>query len=276
MMGSLHQNMMDGVRSRRSLGTAFFLLSLPMLLALSAGAGSRRDEAATVQKPVVKTGDVRRFRLTLNIHAHTPMGEQTIKVAETVNSTVKEAMADGSFTVVYQFDTGRATIGEREVDVLALLPIVTITRSAEGKYSARTEGGNPEGNAEVAGVMQQLTANAENLFPAKPVKPGDRWKLAFANANALIGSAKLQGEAQLSGKEKIQNGETLHVKFTADGDEKEPGEKTHTEGVFDVNPVSGEIVKFSHKGNGRFAGGKADVELIVSALGKDPKDDPKE
>lgn len=261
---------------RQPLGSALCLFCLAPLLALSVGAGSPIEEAAAVKRPALKSGDIHRFQLTLNIKAHTPMGDQSVKVAETYNTTVKEATANGSYSLVYKFEAGKAIVGGMDVDILSFLPVVTVTRGADGKYSAKTEGGNEEGNAEVAGVLQQLTANADNLLPSKPVKAGDKWKLAYANANGMIGSAKLQGEAELTGKERYRDNETLRVKFTADSDEKEPGDKTHTEGMFDINPTSGEIVKFSHKGSGTFAGGKANVELVVSALGKDPKDDPKE
>jgi len=220
------------------------------------------QDAAVSPKRAQKVGDVRHYRLMLTIRSKRAEGEHVVLVAEKFRTTTKEVQKDGSFSLLDEFESGTATVSGKEINILPLLPAVTITRSAEGRFAAMAEKGNVEGNPEAIGVLQQLAAAADNFLPTRATKTGDRWKIAYANANRMLGSAKLSGDAELTGVEHRGEGETYNIKFHVEdnGNAQDP---SHSEGSLTWGREKG-MVRFVQKGHGTFAGGPAEVELQVT------------
>ncbi len=254
------------------------VVSTKAVFALSAAfalsAFTRTAPAQTpADKPVMmpffaaKVNDALPYRLGLTIHSKAPTGEQVIKIAETLKTTVKELQEDGKLTLLVEFQTGTVTFGKQEINILKMLPVVTITRSPKAVYETKVEKGNHEGNAEVAAVLVQTASASDNFLPAKAVRPGDHWKIDYANANRMLGGPKMTGEAQFIGIEKVNGIEAYRIKFSADGELK-PGMPGHTEGVMFWQTGQGQLLRLTQKGNGIFAGSPAEAELEVTLQSK--------
>lgn len=210
-----------------------------------------------------------RFHIVIKISDVSAAPGQVVTISEDFERRTREAKRDGVITLVDTFRSGTVSFGAAPQDILKLLPVVTIVRDKDGKYTSTADGGSAEGNPEVLGVLQQFAAAADSLLPDKAVSVGGKWKVAFENADTLIGGAKLAGEAEYAGPEQIRGTKTSRIKFALYEDGHEADKQGQGEGVLNVDG-RGRIVRLVQKGRGIFAGGPATVEIeIMRNNGKD-------
>lgn len=225
----------------------------------------------TVKSRTYKAGDVSRYRLTAKVVSSGPMGDQNVVVQLKFSETVQTVKPSGEWSLVQVFESGAAAIGGQEQDVLAVLPVVILTRDSEGKVTVKTMGGTADGAVELGGILLQVSTAVRDFAPDKAVKPGDKWQVSFANPNKLIGGSKVEAEAELLNTETIAGIKTLKIRFKGTTREGADGEKSPIEGTINIEPDSGRLIRITEKGPGAFAGGKAKSDIEVTLAPYEPK-----
>ena len=244
--------------------SVIFISALYLLVPLATYAQASKPVTTVSPKQIAPVGAPDLYKIEIKINAPSASGKlNVIVIREQFERRTLPRQSDGSQAVVDTFTTGTVSFGGTPQDILKLLPVVTITRDKEGKYSSRAEGGSAEGNPEVMGVLQQFAATATYLYPAKSVRTGDKWKISVENSNTLIGSSKLEGEAEQLGSEQREGEKMARVAFKFyehQGDAQPQGEGTVYFGK------NGHIVRLVQKGQGIFAGAPATVEMEIRRI----------
>ncbi len=214
------------------------------------------------KQPSAVTGETTRYTIEIKIDSPAAPGK-VIKISEQFDRLTREAKPDHTLALVDTFTSGSISFGAAPQDILKLLPVVTITRDKQGKFTSKADGGSAESNPDVLGVLQQFATTADTLLPHKTMNAGEKWKLAFENINTLLGGPKFVGEAELVGAEPIQGENAARIKFTlyAHAGDKE----SQSDGVVNVD-MHGNILRLIQKGHGTFAGGPATVEMEIKRV----------
>lgn len=252
-----------------TIGALWFGSASLACLILLAGPGlawPRQDGSPTkIIRIAQKIGAESWFKLTMRIDSHSP-GAHKIEILEKYKVSTTEANPNGAWAQVTRFDLTTVNIRGKAMDMLASMPVVTVSRSSSGTFSVKSEAGNAEGNAEIAGALQQIAAMPDILTPTRDVKPGDRWKIAFQNSNLMMGAERLSGAVEYAGHEKIGAVDTVKLLFKAEGSGTTAARNLKTVGIVNLDAETGALITLKQKGNGMFAGAPADVELEVTRL----------
>jgi len=266
-----------GIGRGRAMAAALFsgAALLAAVVNLAAAQTSDRDaKPVEVVRQKFAMGDESRYKLDLKLNVRGANGGQAVIAKMQFKQTCSDVKPTGAHTLTDVFEaaglkmasTPEAAVAADEMDMLASLPVVTLVTDAAGAASISFQGGTDHGNADLGGILQQFAASSEAFRPPRPVKVGDKWKLAYANANKLIGAGKIDGDAELLGTEAVGTVKTLKIHIKAGdpptGDPPKPG----FEGIVNLDPATGRVVKLTQKGSGEFAGGSASVELTITLV----------
>jgi hypothetical protein len=93
---------------------------------------------------------------------------------------------------------------------------------------------------------------------------GDTWKLSYANANRLIGPAKVDGEAKLVATAVVSGIQTLEITINSGVGAASTDGKAGFVGTANIDAETGRIIRLHQVGHGVFAGGRAHVDLTIA------------
>lgn len=252
----------------------------PCLLAQNNAAGSKPavDTTAYTFKRVYKAGEANRYKLTLHTNIN---GAQNVEMQFAMNykENVKSIAADGAVQIVMEFEKFAGAINGQELpaELSASLPKIVRTVDKDGKILSTTLDGSQGMMGNAVKQMMDGQSNSERAFwPSHPVKVGESWDIHSDDPNS-----KSTGKATLVGTETVHGVKTLKVKIVSDT-KSTPKEgpaagqeiSVHFEGVSNIDPVSGRMVRLSGKGGGEIASaGKMTMSTELALLGdKDDKE----
>jgi hypothetical protein len=250
----------------------FVLFCAISIFALPAVAVTGASETFVLTKPTLKAGDVRRLVrtvTTLDVQSRVPKHKEVVKIVEKWSSTVKSLKPDGSATLVFKMEVSQMFKDGKKVPS-NLPPVVTLFRSPEGKMTVVAKGKTTEGDADIGTEIHEPLALAESLYPEKAISVGDHWPITYS-----MGTSEGLGHAELTGTKQIAGVKALNIKFTAEVNVEKTREKFHVEGVFTVNATTNEILTYETTDAMNTREQTLTRHIVLLALGKDPKDDPK-
>ncbi len=171
------------------------------------------DSKTYLIKRVYKKGEVNRYKYSMNMTMTPPGSTDAIQIVMkmTAKVTVKSADADGSYSVIQQFESMVMNMLGMDRDMTSSLPVTTTTRDKDGKITTKSEGGDPQAVQQFAS-MRSYTELAEKAIPKKPVKIGEEWEI-HSKLPAPDGSGEVEvvSTSKLVGKEILDGVKALKI-----------------------------------------------------------------
>jgi len=244
---------------------------MTLVLTGASDAAMAGDETFLLVKPNFNTGDVRRFLGTVVLRTHRRKSDEVMKLVEKSNVTVREAKPDGSITWVVKLEAQSISVQGKETSVTNLPPAQIVTRSSQGKLTMTSPGGKEGADESLFFGAFASIDTLVHLFPTKPIRIGERWNVTYSNG----AQRQQRGVGELVAADLTPGAETLKIKITSADVQKDPTLIMHVQTWLIVNRTTGDVIKYVetwHLGSSKEYG---DSSVVLSALGSDPKDDPK-
>lgn len=268
-------------RHRRKPQVTYNLLRLSAALcsgALAFPALAAAPQAAGNQEYTVrlayKTGEINRYRWIIEAKINDPQDgkEKPLFFRMIVKETTKEVKPDGAAVLESDFEETYIKLGDVERDASAeIAGRITQTRDPLGRVlEGKVEGGNSL-VAGASGGETMFSQTAMAFYPPRPVKMGETWKIEIEPKNPKFQHYKMTGTGTLLGTETVDNVKTLKIKAVTDtaGDAKS-GLKLHFEGVGNIDPTSGKLLRINGASEG-FAGLPGSNQIRQELLKGDSK-----
>jgi hypothetical protein len=194
-----------------------------------------------------QAGDVDRYKTTILLTTNSPETggkDRTIKYTFVVREAVQPIDADGTITMVVEFEQAVSSFDGTSVDMTAKMARSTQTLDRQGHVHVKTEGGNDQ----IARVMLQLMAKVGQMqsvpLPTRPVKVGEAWKLTPGDASDP--NTAWSGAANLVAVEKNGDARMLQVNFGTDtSSEGATPARTHTGATIFIDVQTGKTMKLA-------------------------------
>jgi len=225
--------------------------------------------------PTYKEGDINRYRLEFHTKMNNPRAEGKeidFYFSTTMKETTKQVKPDGVATLIDAPEEAYVKFGELEMDATQALPVVTQTRGKDGAIqSFTTKGGDPK-IADLATLLQKFAQAPTLLYPPKPVKVGDSWKIDYTDAKEK--KMMVTGTATLVGVEMIKGAQSLKISIVTDTKASDQGDvQMHMEGSGNIDRATGHFLYMKAALNGtmgRFGKNKSDLTLNLVIPGEKP------
>ena len=179
---------------------------------------AKKDDKTYTIVRSYKANELNHYKIGANIKANIPaQGELNIVLAMKMKETIKSVKDDGTATVVSDFDEATFKMNDMENEITSALPVITTTVDKQGHIlTTKFEGGDAQfttgqGAQMLSGLRQP------GLYPSKPVKVGEVWKIdTTQDKSANKDAPKVTGTATLVALETIDGMQTLKIKTSTD------------------------------------------------------------
>lgn len=236
--------------------------------------GQEEKTEYTVRR-IYKDGEVDRYKMSMQMNFQS---EQAGASGATFVLTIKEttrAKGDGSAVLTDEAEEAYLKLGEQEMEFASSLPKMTHKHGRDGKTTEiKSEGGS--GNiARFGGMVLQLFPQAQSvLYPPRPVKVGDTWKIDPQDAAARGPAPRLIGTASFVGTETWKGRKTLKVKIDVSvAPQAGAGGKMRLDSIGNIDTETGKILRIVGKTDSDGPMGRSRADLELTMLEADPKAD---
>src|ERR1041384_4095578 len=119
-------------------------------------------------------------------------------------------------------------------------------------------------------MLRSMLEQQEALYPAKPVKIGDTWKVEMNTPSPGGASVKTAGDVTLVGTEMIGTQKTLKLKYVLTADQTDA--KSHGETMLNLDAVTGKPLRLIGTSEGEAMGSKFSAKTNMTLVtGEDKK-----
>jgi hypothetical protein len=227
------------------------------------------DQTYTLQR-VFKAGDVDRYRITVNQKANGPQSDNKdyqIKMVLVIKETTKTVGDSGEVTAVEEYTKADGTFGGQDMDMMQMMPKLTVTKDKAGKIDVTAEGGQEPLVQKMSDMAKSMMQSQAAMIPAKPVKVGDTWNVELPGVTPGE-DTMTKFTVKLDGIEVVDGAKTLRLKTITDttgGPQSDT--KMHGEGTMYVDAASGKLIKMASKVDGTAKGSKINSEVTFEKAG---------
>ena len=259
---------------RASWTFAALIVGTGFLIARPAAAQTPKpaDDTTYTLKRTYKAGDVDRYKLDYHMSLNIPQlgGDTEIIMQMVMKETTKEVKTDGTVVTEDLYEQGTVNLGGMEVDLTAQLPKLTITRS-KMKLDVKAEGGNEMLTDQMVEMVKAMYQQQDAVYPTKPVKIGDSWKVEMNTPTPDGKTVKTTGNATLVDTEMLNGQKTLKIKYVIEAAEGQSDTKMHGETTSNVDIKSGKQLKVVSKTDGEAMGSKVSAKMTMTLMTGDDK-----
>ena len=267
---------------------ALTLAARPTLALQDAAADAKAGDKTYTIARAYTAKQTNRYKIEVNIKGNIPAAGGDVNIVTTLlqKETVQSVTPDGTATLLGEFESASVKFNELDQDMTSQMPTVTTTVDKTGHVlTTKIEGGGPQ-VTQGPGAQMLNGVTQPGLYPSKPVKIGDTWKIDAAKPKAgEKAPLSMTGTATLVGLETVDGVPTLKIKTVSDSQVSmdnpfNPGEKldvkSHTTGVSNLEVASGKLIKAvaTTESEGGIFGKKSTSEMSVVLLKDDGKDKP--
>lgn len=228
-----------------------------------------KDDTVYTIKRVYKAGQADRYKITMKMNMDIPGTPLDLVETMFMKETTREAKADGSSIVAFDFESVQVTANGMDMDMTAMMPRIITTLDKNGKSEVKIEGGSEEVTSHMGDQVKQMTNSAAALVPKKPVKVGDTWDLNADDFGAP--GQNVKGKATFVSVETVKGVKVGKIKsvieITGAMDLK-----MHAESTTLIDLATGKALSLTTKTEGDIASGKMSMEMSMKVLGADDKE----
>ena len=265
---------------------ALFLAARPSLALQEAKAEPTDAKTYTITRNFTAK-EANHYKIGINTKANIPQlgGDVTIITSLLMKEAVKSITDTGTITLQSEFESASWKVGGMEQELTALMPTITTTIDKQGHVLDTKMAGGDAQFTEGPGAQMINSLSQQGLYPLKPVKIGETWKIDPPKPKPGDKSvSKMTGTATLAGLETIDGVPTLKIKTTVDSEASmdnplNPGEKlnvkAHSQGTNNIEVATGKLIKVtatSESEGGPF--GKTTSETSLTLVKDDGKTKP--
>ena len=163
---------------------------------------------------VYRVGEADHYQINVITTTNDPQtggNDRIVKYALLIRETVKDVAPDGTTTLLDEVEKAGVSIDNRDVDLTATAPTVTQSRTVQGDFQIKVEGGDNQLANLILQVMAQICRTQNDVFSLKPIKPGGFWNFTRTDG----ADVKTMGTVALELAQGLNGAKALKLKYAA-------------------------------------------------------------
>jgi hypothetical protein len=225
------------------------------------------DAPVSVVRRTYRVGDVDHYQFNVVMTTNDPQtggNDRVVRYTLLVRETVKDAAPDGTTTLVDETEKAGVSADNTEIDVTAMMPIVTQIRNAQGGFQLKAEGGDAQLVSLVMPMLTQIVRAQSDVIPSKALKVGGVWNFM----NSAAEDVKMNGTVSLASIESLNGAKALVLKFVADmSGSGAPILRIRDEATVWMDAQTGKTLKMNSRSASSVGANKITVEVAYTLVG---------
>jgi len=169
----------------------------------------------SVARYAYRMGDVDHYQYNVVTTTRDPQAggnDRVIKYALLMKETVQEITADGTVMLAEEAEKVMVSADNTEIDVTAMMPAITLVRTAQGGFLFKVEGGDAQLMGVVMPMLAQVNRAQGDVIPSRAIQVSGRWNFTRSDSP----DTKATGAAGLEAIESLNGVKALKLNCTSD------------------------------------------------------------